>query len=124
MIDAADISGKTLALRKQLEAKLGVRSKSWRQAMKRTGRRLPRGMRRQGEILLRAEQLAANPKLARQLRPAEVDQAYAALNTHLEAIDVADRRKGWWLSLAGSLAANMLMVIVLALLVLRWRGYV
>ncbi len=124
MIDAADISGKTLALRKQLEAKLGVRSKSWRQALKRTGRRLPRGVRRQGEVLLRAEQLAANPKLARQLRPAEVDQAYKVFNTHLKAIDVADRRKGWWLSLAGSLAANILLVIALVLLVLRWRGYV
>ncbi len=124
MMDAADISGKTLALRKLLEAKLGVRSKSLRQALKRAGRRLPRGMRRQGEVLLRAEQLAANPKLARQLRPAEVDQAFAALNSHLEAIDVADRRKGWWLSLAGSLATNILLFIVGVLLVLRWRGYV
>ena len=124
MIDAADIATKTLTLRKLLETKLGVRSRSWRQALKRAGRRLPRGMRRQGDILLKAEKLAQNPKLARQLRPVEVNAAYTAIADHLEAIDVADRRKGWWLSLAGSLATNILLVIGLVLLILWWRGYV
>ena len=124
MIDARDMEDKAQALRQLLQDKFGVRSRSLRQALKRAGRRLPRAMRRQGEVLVRAEQLAAIPKLARQMRAADVDAAYNSLTSHLEAIDVADRRKGWWLSLAGSVATNMLLVITAFLIWLWWRGYV
>ena len=42
-------------------------------------------------------------------------QATAALRDHLGAIDLADQRKGFWLGVLGSMAFNVLLVIVIAL---------
>jgi hypothetical protein len=68
--------------------------------------------------------MASNPKLARQIRLAEIDRAYSDITAHLRGIDVADRRKGKWLSLAAGVAGNLLIVIVAFLVWLWWRGYV
>lgn len=124
MLDAQDISAKTSEVRQQLRAKLGVRSSSLDQGLRRAGRRLPRDVRRQGDVLLKAQKLAENPRLARQLRPVEVNAAYKRVTEHLRGIDVSDRRKGWWLSLAGSIATNLLLVSGAFLTWAWWRGYI
>ena len=74
--------------------------------------------------IVAAQKLAANPKLARRLDAPALKAAYDGLSAHLGAIDVADRRKGKLLSLAGSIAFNLLVVIVGFLVWLWWRGYV
>ncbi|MEM6303973.1 MAG: hypothetical protein AAF744_04590 [Pseudomonadota bacterium] len=124
MLDAQDISAKTSEVQQQLRAKLGVRSSSLDQGLRRAGRRLPRDVRRQGDVLLKAQKLAENPRLARQLRPVEVNAAYKRVTEHLRGIDVSDRRKGWWLSLAGSIATNLLLVSGAFLTWAWWRGYI
>ncbi|MBD3664314.1 hypothetical protein [Sulfitobacter aestuariivivens] len=124
MFQDQDIHTKAETLRKQLQEKLGVRSRDLSQALKRAGRRLPRRVRGEGQALVRAEKLAANPKLARQLNSAEVDRAYATVAAHLKDIDVADARKGKLLSLAAAVAGNLLIVIAGFLVWLWWRGYV
>jgi hypothetical protein len=43
---------------------------------------------------------------------------------YLLGIDVADRRYGRRLALAGRIAANLIAVFVLVLAVLIWRGFV
>lgn len=124
MIEPRDLASKTHNLRRAFDAKLGVKSRSLSQALKRAGRRLPRRLHKQGAVLVRAEHLVNNPKLARQITPSEVDQAYDAISGYLGSIDVADRRKAWMLSMAGAVAANVLIVAALFIWWLWAQGYV
>jgi len=124
MIDARTFDSRNQALQRTLQNKLGVKSRSLPQALRRAGRRLPRRLRKEGAFIVQSQKLAANPKLARQIKPAEVDRAYAAITTHLDAIDVADVRKGKWLNMAGTVSLNLLVVAVAFVIWLWWRGYV
>ena len=124
MKDRLDIAGKAADLQRQLHAKLGVKGRSLEHALSRAGHRLPRGARARGMEIVAAQKLASNPKLARRLDAPALKAAYDGLSAHLGAIDVADRRKGKLLSLAGSIAFNLLVVIVGFLVWLWWRGYV
>ena len=124
MLDHKDIATKSLAIREQLEAKLGVKSRDLAQALRRAGRRLPRRVRAQGAVLVDAEQRSGHPKLARQVDGHGVAKAYDQMTAHLRAIDVVDARKGRALSLAGVIAFNLLLVIVAFIIWLWWRGYV
>ena len=120
MLDHKDISAKSLAIRQQLEAKLGVKSRDLSQALRRAGRRLPRRVRAQAAVLVAAEKRVGHPKLARQMDGGAVREAYA----HVRAIDGADARKGRILGLAGVIAFNLLLIIVAFVIWLWWRGYV
>lgn len=124
MLSNRDFALRDRALARVFEAQLGVKSRNLSQALRRAGRRLPRPLRKQGAFILQAQQLAGNPKLARQVNPRDVDKAYSAITNHLEAIDVADERKGRWLNLAGIIAANFLIVVAAFVLWLWWFDYV
>ncbi|MGJ8616184.1 MAG: hypothetical protein ACSHWS_05030 [Sulfitobacter sp.] len=124
MMDHKDIAAKSLAIRQQLEAKLGVRSRDLSQALRRAGRQLPRQVRAQAEVLVAAEKQAGHPKLARQLDDGAVRTAYTNVTAHLRTIDVADARKGRILGVAAVIAFNLLLVIVAFIVWLWWRGYV
>ncbi len=115
---------KSRKLRGLLQQKLDVRGRDLRQSLRRAGRRLPRTVRKQGDALMRAEILAHNPKTARQVNAAEVDKAYEQMRAYLEAIDVSEIRKTRLLSVTGAIVANLLLVVVLFVVWLWWRGYV
>jgi hypothetical protein len=124
MKDRTDIAGKAADLQKQLRAKLGVKSGSLEQGLHKAGRRLPRRVRARGQVIVDAQKLAGHPKLARQVNAVEIRDAYNGVSAHLGKIDVADRRKGKLLGLAGTIAGNLLIVVVGFLVWLWWRGYV
>lgn len=124
MKDRTDIAGKAADLQQQLQAKLGVKGRSLEHALNRAGHRLPRSARARGQQIVAAQKLAGNPKLSRRVDGAAFNAAYDGLSAHLGAIDVADRRKGTLLSLAGSIVFNLLVVGVGFLVWLWWRGYV
>ncbi len=115
---------KSRALRGLMQEKLGVRSGTLAQALRRAGRRLPRGVQASGAELVRAESLSKNPKTARQIDMAAVERAFATVKTHLQAIDLVEERKGRVLAVAGALAANLIAVAALFIVWLWWRGYV
>jgi len=124
MITDKDMAAKSRKLRGLMQQKLDVRGRDLRQSLRRAGRRLPRRVRKSGAALMRAEMLAHNPKTARQVDLAEVDQAYAVMHAHLSALDVNEMRRTHLLSLAGAVVANMILVAVLFVVWLWWRGYV
>ncbi len=86
--------------------------------------RLPRGLRRQVLLLAEAQVMAQHPRLAVTLDIAALARAVRELSAYLRGIDVADRRHGRRLALAGRIAANLIAVFVLVLAVLIWRGFV
>lgn len=106
-----------------MHARLGARGSTLRDVLRRARHRLPRRIRAQAARLAEAESFAAHPRLRLTLDTAALDKAAREVETHLNTIDLADRRKGWWLGMLGGLAFNMLAFLALLLALLVWRGY-
>ena len=119
-----DIDAKVARLLELAREKHGVRAKSLARAMKKLGRRVPGRLHKQAEVIIAAQSLGGHPKLMMQVDGGAVTKAYDEIATHLEAVDVADRRKGALLNLAAALSFNLMVVVVLVILVLRWQGLV
>ncbi|MEP3674812.1 hypothetical protein [Sulfitobacter sp.] len=124
MITDKDMAEKSRKLRGLMQEKLDVRGRDLRQSLRRAGRRLPRRVRKSGAALRRAELMAHNPKTARQVDAVQVDRDYAVLRDHLLQINVGERRKARLLGLAGAVVANLILVAVLFVIWLWWRGFV
>jgi hypothetical protein len=106
-----------------LREKLGVRGKTLSKALGKARRRLPRRVHRQAQVLARAEPLAAHPRLRLTLDQSALRQAASEVESHLGRIDVADRRKGWFLGMLGGLVFNLILAFTLLILFLRWQGF-
>lgn len=109
-------------LRRLMAKQLGLRHGPLSRRLAKAGRRLPTGVRKDISLVAEAEEMARNPRLALRLDTSTIDPAFDRAAAHLRAIDVADRRKGLFLSILGSVAFNILAVIVLLIVMLRWRG--
>ncbi|TDK52638.1 hypothetical protein [Antarcticimicrobium luteum] len=120
----SDIETRIAEIAALMHAKLGVRGATLRAALGRAGRRLPRRIRAQARLLAEAEPFAHHPKLRLTLDTMALGKAAGEVEAHLEAIDLADRRKGWWLGMLGGLAFNILAFFALLVVVLRWRGFI
>lgn len=115
---------KSRKLRGLMQQKLDVRGRDLSQSLRRAGRRLPRAVRKRGAELTRAEMMAHNPKTARQVDVVEVDAAYDYVRNYLEKLDVEDMRRGKILSLTSAIVAKLILVGLLFIVWLWWRGYV
>lgn len=107
-----------------LRKKLGVKDKTLIASVRRAKRRLPRKVYKQAMVLARAEQMAEHPKLQLLLDMPKLEKASVDVQDHLKTINLADRRWGWFLSFLGSLALGVIALAALAVVVLRWRGFV
>lgn len=124
MITDKDMAAKSRKLRGLMQQKLDVRGRDLAQSFRRAGRRLPKRVRKHFAALIRAEMLAHNPKTARQVDEVTVEQAYEVVRSYLAALDVVELRKMQILSLSGAIIANLVLVAVLFVGWLWWRGYV
>ena len=124
MITDKDMAAKSRKLRGLLQEKLDVQGHDLRQSFGRAGRRLPRALRKRAEALMRAETLARNPRTARQVDAEALERDFEALRAYLVALDVGEMRKARLLSVAAAVAANLIVVAVLFVVWLWWRGYV
>ncbi len=122
MTEPLDIEATIAALLVSMREKLGVRAHSLQGARMSAKRLLPRRVFKSYEFLQKAEPVLTHPKLARTMDRAAFEAAVKELRGYLDGIDVADRRKGWWLSVAGSVAFNLLALAVLMIVVLVWQG--
>lgn len=93
-------------------------------ALKRARRRLPRRIFRQGMLLAQAVPLMDHPKLRLTLDEPALRKAAREVSSYLKSVDLADRRKGRVLDILGGMAFSVLVVIVLLIVVLRWRGLI
>lgn len=110
MMNESEFTEISSEIRAKLLEKFGIKSRDLAQAFRKAGRRLPRRIRRHGETLAKSEVLARHPKLIRQVNAQQVARARRDVLHHLETIDPADLRRGRMLSLAGTLAANILLI--------------
>lgn len=107
-----------------LRKKLGLRDKTLAESVKRAKRRLPRRIYKQALMLAKAEEMADHPKLRLVLDTPRLEKASEEVQAHLNAINLADRRWGWFLGLLGSLAFNLIALTVIMLVFLWWRGLI
>ena len=121
MIEQTPLDQMITAIVAELRAKLGVRGKDLAGALGKAKHRLPRRIYQQAMTLVAAEPLAGHPKLPQTLDSAALSAAATEVRAHLEAIDLADRRKGWWLGALGGLSFNLILMAVLLLGFLIWR---
>lgn len=107
----ADIATKAETLRAALQAKLSVKGRSFAISAQRARRLLPRRLRRHADVIVKAQGLGGHPKLMRMVDMPAVDTAFSELETYLAKIDPADRKRTWWLKLAGVNVMNLLVVV-------------
>lgn len=122
----AQVSVEQLAasLEALMEKQMGVGGKGLPAKLRRAGRRLPKHVRRDVEMIAEALPIAQSPKLAKQIDLARLEVAERRVAAFLRGYDLADRRKGALLGLLGSLAFNLLALGVLVIAFLLWRGVV
>jgi hypothetical protein len=122
MIDQIPIDRSIDLITQKLRETLGVRGKNLKAALGKARRRLPRRIYRQAMVLARAEPLAGHPKLCLTLDRPALEAAAFEVRAHLESIDLADQRKGWWLGMLGSLSFNLILMCTLVICLLVWNG--
>jgi hypothetical protein len=107
-----------------IEERLGVRGRGLEDKLRRAGRRLPKRVRTAGDLLAEAAAMAQNPKLLVRVDEARVAEAYDICLKYLNKLNKGDRRKGAILGVAASVAFSILVVAVLVVAFLYWRGLV
>lgn len=117
-----EIEAEAAALSTALERRLGVKGRTLAQQVKRAGRRLPKRIRTQAQLVAQAEAVSGNPRLLRQLGDAAVAQACADVTEHLAGIDRAEARRARLISILAVLAFNFILLFTAVVVFLRMRG--
>lgn len=108
----------------RMRDRLGAGGGTLARGLAKSGHRLPRRVRAAARRLAEAEPLARHPRLRLTLNSGELGAAAREVTRHLDAIDLADRRKGWWLGMAAGMAFNLLLMVALLVAFLRWQGLI
>ncbi len=107
-----------------LEERLHVRGDTLDDKLRRAGRRLPRRVRDAGAALATATQMLGNAKLMYQVDDETVAVAYDICVRHLTTVNSGAARRGLILDMAARIAFALLVVAVLLVAVLYWRGLI
>lgn len=91
--------------------------------LRRRGGALPRRLRRDAQLLAKAQEYAPQPKITRQQDMAALGRAHRALTAHLQPLGEISRWQGRATSFAASVTFGLLVVGALVVWVLVLRGY-
>ncbi|MEP1587259.1 MAG: hypothetical protein ABJR46_01180 [Tateyamaria sp.] len=111
-------------VQKALEDAFGVRAKTVSRAVRKAGRRLPRGLRADAARIVAAEGCGGNPKLLRTIDGAALDTATDRLEAWLDTVDRADARRGYWTGIGAMIGFNILLIGGLVVIWMWWTGRV
>ena len=92
--------------------------------LKRAGRLIPKGRRKDGEKLVEAEKMAGNPKLMRLLDYEGLRESHHRLKAYLQTIDYWDRLRGKALGIITPIAFNFLLLAAVGIAVARYQGWI
>lgn len=107
-----------------LEKRMAVGGRGLGAKLRRAGRRLPKGVRRDLSVIVEAVGRSDHPKLARQNDLRRLRAAERRATAFLKSYDLADKRKGALLGMLGGLSFNLILLAVLVLGLLMMRGLV
>ncbi|MEP4198577.1 MAG: hypothetical protein ABJL99_23390 [Aliishimia sp.] len=124
MTEVDDLLTRADALRQQLQDVYGVKGRDLSQALHKTRRNLPKTMRQAGVQIVQAQVMVGHPKLERMLAFEALREQHEILSAHLDQIDVVDIRRGKLLSLAGTVAFNVIIVVLCFVIWMVWAGQI
>jgi hypothetical protein len=124
MVDPKVFQSDVDAAADKLRTRLGARGRTLSRRLKNAGRALPKPARQAGLRLVELQAMMAHPRLRRLVRRSDVEAALAALTAPLNTIDVKERRKDRLLGFAGSAVGNLLLLALLVMIILHWRGLI
>lgn len=107
-----------------LAERCGIKGPTLAAQLAKTRRALPRRLRRDARSVAEAAELAAHPKLGRQIDPAPVLQAADRVIAHLQDIDLARLRMDRLLWTLGKISFVLIVVFVLAVYLAWSRGMI
>ena len=117
-----DLTQRTQALAALIEQKYGTRGKDFATKVRRLGRTLPRSLRTDAAVIVKALGVQGHPKLGAQVDPRRLQQAFLNLEAHLAKVDAFDRKVGQAISITASFAFGLIVLGALTLAVLWSRG--
>lgn len=118
-----DLNARAAALQQQLRDVYGITGRDLAQSLARARRVLPRHLRKAGAQICAAQAMAGHPKLERMIDLPHLAAIEAQISAHLDAVDVADLRRGRWLAFAGRVAGVVLIVAAAFVAWMVWAGY-
>ncbi len=124
MIDPKELNQKSEALSELLRTKLSLRGRTLEARLSRSGRSLPKRLHRAGRVIVEAQKKAEHPRLALTVDPGPVDAAFQEMKAHLKGVDPVDRRKGKLLNWLAGQVFNLMVIIALLVILLRWQGLI
>ena len=107
-----------------LEERLRVRGATLEARLRAAGRRLPRKVREAGQALGVAGAVIQNPKLMHQVDDETVAVAYDICVRHLSGVNPSAAGRGLLLDMAARIAFALLVVGVLFVAFVYWRGLI
>ncbi len=110
-------------LARLLAERLGIPGQGLEAKLARSGRDLPPHIHDRLELIVKALEQSRHPKLSRQIDMKPLEAAFREVTRYLESVNPWARR---WNRLVDHLAdagIGILMMLILVVLVLRWRGY-
>ena len=122
MTPGEDMTAEIAEIEALLKRRFGIVRGPFAKRVRKAGNRVPRALRPALHRLVEDQKLMGHPQLARMIDGARVRRDAAQVTEGLEALDLADQRKGFWLGIAGSLAFNLLLFAGLAIWFLHHRG--
>ncbi|MEO8530638.1 MAG: hypothetical protein ABI459_05410 [Deltaproteobacteria bacterium] len=117
-----DLDARADSLSALITEKLGTRGPTFAIKIRRLGRSLPRPLRREADLIVKALKLQSHPKLAGRVNERRLERAFTNLTKYIDRFDPWQRRRALALSIAQSFAFGLLAFIVLALALVWWRG--
>lgn len=116
------INARSKRVQSALDGAFGVRAKTLTRALRKTGRRLPRRLRKDARQLVDAQALGGHPKLMRQIDSKALAAAEERLIIWLDTVDRADARKGYWIWVGAMIGFNLLLVTAAVITWMWWTG--
>ena len=107
-----------------LGERLRVKGDTLEARLQKAGRRLPRKVRDAGAVLVQATQMIRNPKLMHLVEDEAVALAYDTCLRHLNTVNPNEARNTLLVGIAAHIAFSLLVVAVLVIVTLYWRGLI
>jgi len=118
-----EMRDRTNSLANRMSAQLRVKGDGLTDVIERAGRKLPHRLRQDAQVMIDAEMLGGNPKLARRVDAKSVDRAERRINAFLTKQNPAAERRGEFLDIVAKIAFVFVTIVLAVFFMLLYRGY-
>lgn len=118
-----EIRDRTNSLANQMSTQLRVKGDGLADVAQRAGRKLPRRLRQDAQVMIEAEALSAHPKLVRRIDPKRVKRAERRLKAFLDRQNPGAERRGEILDVVARIAFVLVTIVLAVFFTLIYRGY-